>query len=148
MIPDAAIVLAGYVLAHAAWSVSDLPDGELLVPLAIVEVSSQHALTRFEAETQAEAIEQGKKYVVAQRSSASSWAFAREGQMKTRTGSVDVIVVGAWSVGMSEPIAFIQPFQPFAVGAFKLLGSAVAVVAGAMLDETASGAHSKPRGSA
>lgn len=93
---------------------------------------------RFEAETQAEAIAQGKKYVREQQSSASRWAFAREGLVRTRTGPVDVIVVDAWAVGMEAPITFIQPFQPFASGKFKLLGQAIPVVEGKMLDEAAS----------
>ena len=39
--PDAAVSLAGFVLAHAVWSVSDLPQGELLVPLALIEKAGQ-----------------------------------------------------------------------------------------------------------
>jgi len=37
MTPDLAVLLAGFVLAHAVWSVADLPSGELLVPLAVIE---------------------------------------------------------------------------------------------------------------
>jgi len=40
-IPTIALRLAGFVLAHAAWSISDVPRGELLVPLAIVERQGQ-----------------------------------------------------------------------------------------------------------
>lgn len=36
-VPEATALLAGFVLAHAAWSVSDLPEGQLLVPLAMIE---------------------------------------------------------------------------------------------------------------
>ena len=50
--PDSLMLLAGFVLAHAAWSVSDLPKGELLVPLAVVEKNGQRQLLRFEAQTQ------------------------------------------------------------------------------------------------
>lgn len=58
--------------------------------------------------------------------------------MNTATGYVDVLVVEAWSDGMAEPIAYIQPFQPFASGAFKLLGPAVPVVGASMLSPEAS----------
>jgi hypothetical protein len=132
-IPDAATLLAGFVLAHAAWSVSDLPEGDLLVPMAITEVGGERKLTRFEAETQEQAIAKGKEFVADQQASSSAWAFAREGQMKTSDGYIDVLVVDAWAKGMTEPITFIQPFQPYASGAFKLLGPAVPVVAGSML---------------
>jgi len=52
------LLLAGSVLAHAAWSISDAPD--LLVPLAIVERNGQREVMRFEADTQPEAIAHGK----------------------------------------------------------------------------------------
>jgi len=55
-IPEPALLLAGFVLAHAAWSISDLPEGDLLVPLAVVEANGQRRLLRFEAETQDAAI--------------------------------------------------------------------------------------------
>ena len=42
--PDAAVSLAGFVLAHAVWSVSDLLEGELLVPLAMTEKRGQRAI--------------------------------------------------------------------------------------------------------
>ena len=38
-ISEAAAVLAGFVLDHAAWSLSNLPKDELLVPIAM---GSQH----------------------------------------------------------------------------------------------------------
>ena len=132
-IPEAASLIAGFVLAHAAWNVSDLPQGDLLVPMALVEVGAERKLDRFVADTQEVAIQQGKEYVIKQQAAASSWAFAREGQMKTSTGQIDVLVVDAWEKGMKEPITYIQPFQPFSSGAFKLLGPAVPVVEGKML---------------
>lgn len=132
-IPETVSLLAGFVLAHAAWSVSDLPEGDFLVPLAIVETGAERKLVRFEAETQEQAIAEGKAFVAKQQATVSAWALAREGQMNTSTGKVDVLVVDAWAKGMGEPITYIQPFQPFAVGSFKLLGPAVPVVSGSML---------------
>lgn len=137
-VPEATALLAGFVLAHAAWSVSDLPEGQLLVPLAMIEEGSERKLVRFEAETQEEAISKGKEFVLEQKAAASTWAFAREGQINTATGYVDILVVEAWSDGMAEPITYIQPFQPFASGSFKLLGPAVPVVGGSMLSPEAS----------
>lgn len=130
---ESANLLAGFVLAHAAWSVSDLPQGDLLVPMAIVEIGEERKLVRFEAETQEQAIAQGKEFVARQQTSASAWALAREGQMNTGTGKIDVLVVDAWAKGMAEPMTYIQPFQPYASGSFKLLGPAMPVVAGSIL---------------
>jgi hypothetical protein len=132
-VPEASVLLAGFTLAHAVWSVSDLPEGELLCPLAFVEEGAQKQLFRFEADTQEESISRGKQLVSEKSSSASAWALAREGQMNTSTGHVDVLVIDAWSPGLEEPITYLQPFQPFATGAFKLLGPAVPIVGGSML---------------
>lgn len=35
--PQRALALAGFVLAHAAWSLSDTDDDDLLCPLSVVE---------------------------------------------------------------------------------------------------------------
>ncbi|HQP31848.1 MAG TPA: hypothetical protein PLB81_11020 [Deltaproteobacteria bacterium] len=132
-ISEEANMLAGFVLAHAAWNVSDLPPGVPLVPLALCVEGSERKLFRFEAETQEQAIAMGKEFVAKQQASASAWAFARVELMDTVSGKKDAIFVDAWAAGMGEPIRYIQPFQPYASGAFKLLGAAIPVVAGAML---------------
>ncbi len=50
-----AVFLAGFTMAHAVRSVSDTPDDELLVPLAIVTRNGERQLMRFEADSQVEA---------------------------------------------------------------------------------------------
>src|SRR3990172_4176806 len=95
--PDPLILLAGFVLAHAAWSVSDLPKGELLVPLAIVEKNGQRQLLRFEAQTQEQAIAEGKTTLTNRQPELDAWAFGREGLMPEGTGKVDVLTVDAWA---------------------------------------------------
>jgi len=60
VITDSVLILAGFTLAHATWSVSDLPTGELLVPMAIYEKSGQRQLERFSAPTQLQAITAAK----------------------------------------------------------------------------------------
>ena len=129
-IPESAVLLAGFVLAHAVWSVSDLPKGDLLVPLAIIEKNGERELLRFEAETQAQAITNGKATVAKRQADADAWAFAREGQFKEGDKYVDVISIDVWAKGMAAPITFVQPFQPFSTGQFKVLGDARVVVDG------------------
>jgi hypothetical protein len=137
--PDAAVSLAGFALAHAAWSVSDLPEGELLVPLGVIEKAGKRELHRFEAETQEQAIANGKAEMDRLSAKVDAWAFAREGQFNEGNGYVDVISVDAWARGMMAPISFVQKFQPFASGKFSLLGDPCVVIDGNSQEPSASG---------
>ena len=139
-IPEAAALLAGFVLAHAAWSVSDLPKGDLLVPLAVVEKAGKRQLIRYEAETQGEAISKGKAEMKQMSAAADvdAWAFAREGQFKEGDKYVNVISVDAWAKGMTTPISFVQKFQPYASGRFKLFGEPWVVIDGKVQDSSIS----------
>jgi hypothetical protein len=116
--------LAGFALAHAAWSVSDLPEGELLCPLALVEEAGEKRLLRFEAESQEQAIGNALSALEDEKSKASAWAFVREGSINSDEGKTDVLLVVVWAKGMNEPLYLMQRFKPCAKrGAFKILGS-------------------------
>jgi hypothetical protein len=120
-IPCAGLLLAGFVLAHAAWSISDVD--ETLVPLAVIERNSTRELVRVEADTQAEAISKGKSLYGEWRKTADAWAFAREGLVRNADTQVDVLVVDFWATGMSEPATIIQQFEPFGKrGRFRITG--------------------------
>jgi hypothetical protein len=133
MMPDSLVLLAGFALAHAAWSVSDLPAGELLVPLAVVEKDGRRQLLRFEARTQEEAIAQAKAALAQRQAELDAWALAREGVMSRGAGKVDVLSVDAWAKGMGQPITFVQEFIPYSSGAFQVRGDALAIVDGRTL---------------
>ena len=135
MIPDSLVLLAGFVLAHAAWSVSDLPKGELLVPLAVVEKDGQRQVLRFEAATQEEAIARGKATLARRQAELDAWAFAREGLLRDKSGKVDVLTVDAWAKGLPRPVSFVQRFTPAATGAFRVTGDAMVIVDGKALTE-------------
>jgi len=135
-IPNHALPLAGFTLAHAAWSVSDMPDSELLVPLAVIERHGQRELLRFEAETQEEAINEGKR-VMAGEKDAEAWAFAREGalRMEANGEAQDVLVVDFWAEGMLNPLTLIQPFERYTKrGRFRLVGDMIITRGGQTLD--------------
>lgn len=134
-IADSLVSLAGFAFAHAAWSVSDLPKGELLVPLAIVEKSGQRQLLRFEAESQERAITEGKATLARHEQDLDAWVLVREGQIREGEAFADVLTVEAKSAGEVESIVFVQRFQPFATGVFKLLGSPQVAVGGRALSE-------------
>lgn len=136
--PDAAVSLAGFVLAHAVWSVSDLLEGELLVPLAMTEKAGQRELHRFEAETQEQAIASGKTAMGKLSGKVDAWAFAREGQFSEGSGYVDVISVDAWAKGLTASISVVQKFRPFASGKFGLLGDPWVVTDGNFQNPSAS----------
>ena len=128
-IPELGLLLAGFVLAHAAWSASDLPEGELLVPLAIVERGGTRELMRFEAETQEEAIKQGKASMAGLTGTVDAWAFARDGLMTEAGRKVDVITIDFWAKGMEEPVSVIQRYEPFAAkGRFRVIGQLEIVI--------------------
>jgi len=131
-LPVPALLLSGFALAHAAWSVSDLPKGDLLCPLAMVEMNGERLLTRFEAATQAEAIARGKESMAKMTETADAWAFARDGLIRAKDGSkIDVITIDFWSKGMAHPASLIQRYEPFAEhGKFRLIGDPELVIDG------------------
>jgi hypothetical protein len=115
----------GMVLAHAAWIASDLEDGSLICPFAIIETAGERKVITFESDSQAESIERGKASFEEYRDKVGFWSFAREGLLSYVGGDqpkVDVLSVSAWKVGLEEPIILQQCFVPKATGVFKLIG--------------------------
>lgn len=129
--PENGLLLAGFVLAHALWSVSDLPKGALLVPLAVIETNEGRQLHRFASQTQVEAIAKGKNYLSKLGPGVKAWAFAREGLMNDGKNKIDVISVDVWAVGMYKPITLVQRFEPYGnKGHFRVIGEPDLVVNG------------------
>ncbi len=122
-ISEETLHLAGFALAHAAWSVSDLPEGDLLCPLAFVEEPNERKLLRFEAESQEQAIAHALATLEEKQSLGKAWAFAREGFTRKGNDKVDVLLIQVWAPGMTEPLFLSQPFEPFARrGKFRVMG--------------------------
>ena len=138
-IPHDALALGGFTLAHATWNVSDLPDSELLCPLAIVERQGERELLRFEAETQEEAISEGKRAMV-EENDAEAWAFAREGALRQENGEAqDVLVIDFWAEGLPNPLTVIQPFERYTKsGRFRVVGEMTIASKGQVLDSASS----------
>jgi hypothetical protein len=154
LLPEAAAVLAGFVLAHAAWSISDLPQGESLVPLAIVQKGDERQLLRFEADTQAEAIAKGKATLKASQADVDAWAFARENTERTGETTRDVISVSVWAQGMEQPVIIVQHVNLAWPGPFRVVGEPVVIVGSerrdgndaiVLLDQVKHGIQSHPR---
>jgi hypothetical protein len=135
-ITESIILFAGFVFAHAAWSVSDLPKDELLVPLVMIEKAGKRELIRFEADSQEQAITKAKAWIAANEASIDFWVFAREGQFKEKGKFVDVLTIEAKSRPMSDSIVFVQRFQPFHKGKFRLIGEPSVSIKGQIVNET------------
>ena len=110
--PDDILLFIGYALAHAAYSVCDVPMGELLIPFVISEVGGTQELIRFEAESQDAAIAAGKKHVTAIGTSSDLWCFVRESMLRVDETELDVLSVDAGRLGLAARFTVVQPFRP------------------------------------
>lgn len=116
-IPESVTELAGFTAGHALWNLSDMPDDELLCPMAFVENGSRRELMRFEADSQEAAMDLAFRSL-AEKPNLQAWAIARDGVMRLADGPSDVLIIEAWCVGMGSPITFVQRYRPFASGNF------------------------------
>jgi hypothetical protein len=139
-------IAAGFALAHAAWSASDLPKEELLVPLAIIESKGERKLLRFEATTQEEAVARGQEEMKKITGTVDAWAFARDGLIRRDGHKIDCILVEFWGPGMPSPAAVVQQYEPFSSGRFRLVGDPWVIVSGLQqTPEQAAGVLAKVR---
>ena len=131
-ISELAVLLAGFALAHAAWSISDVPRDELLTPLAFLQnANGERQLLRFASETQAEAIAAGTDTTRKLIGSATVWALAREGLVAIEGPKVDVLAIDLWGPGMDRPITVLQQFSPaWGAAGFRVIGEPRIVIDG------------------
>lgn len=131
--PPSALSLAGFALAHAAWSMADADPGEMLCPLGVIqERDGARRILRFEADTQEQAIIAGKDAMHRASTEMAAWAFAREGAWRKmgaeKTG--DVLAIDFWSVGMTDVATLIQPFSRAERGGRFRIGGVPTLVLG------------------
>ena len=116
-----ALKLAGYLLAHAVWVVSELEEGEAYVPQALCETTDgSRELFVFEAQTQAESVERGKQFLAERHAVFERCAFARDGQVNGEIGYVDVLILDIVEGPLPPKLTLIQPYRRFPE--FSLLG--------------------------
>jgi hypothetical protein len=118
---DQAYRLAGMVLAHAAWSVSDLSEGEFLVPPAMFERAGRRRLVRFAAENNAVATALAMAAMEEARDSKETWAFAWE-EITLADAERHALRVRFWAPGMKSQGTLSQQFRPAYYGEFQLIG--------------------------
>lgn len=126
-IPDDILLFSGFSLAHAAYSICDLEEDELLIPFALYENEGKQTIHRFEAESQAGSISLADSFITQNLGKFSLLSFAREGSMADENGSkTDVLCIKTWSNTFDASISIIQPFIPFYISHnFKLVGDMV-----------------------
>lgn len=140
-LPNDSLLLAGFALAHAAWSVSDTTPEELLCPLALVESNGERRLVRFEAATQVAAIALLKQTTSELMEAGDSFASVREGLWRPANPDSepeDVLTVEFWVRSMDGPAAVLQPFRRAqAASPFVLLCAPMLILHGQILSPDA-----------
>ncbi|MEA2560105.1 MAG: hypothetical protein QOH06_1609 [Acidobacteriota bacterium] len=123
LVPRSAALLAGEVLAHAAWSVAEAPEGEVLIPLGGILREGRVELIRFvPEELSGDFIAFARQQLADQQGKLEAWTLAYDTRVTRDEGKVDAIVFEVWGQGMTTPTMFAQPYQPFHSGTFRLLG--------------------------
>src|SRR6478736_3458603 len=121
-----AATMAGEAVAHAAWSISDVAEGELLCVLSMVDMTAPpRELYRFEADTQVAAIHDAKAEmdVIRGQSDVRSYGMVREGVLVAGPSQSDALTFDAWAVGLSGPINGWHRFTPaWSPSGFTVLG--------------------------
>ena len=122
----AAATMAGEAVAHAAWSISDVAEGELLCVLAMVDrAAPPRELYRFEADTQETAISDAKAEmaIVRGQTDVRSYGMVREGVLVVGPSRNDALTFDAWATGLSGPISGWHRFTPaWSPTGFTVLG--------------------------
>ena len=130
------ILLLGFTLAHAVWSIAEAEAEELLCPLAFIERDGNLELLRFESETQEDAISKGKDYINLHKENAVVSGFAREGLFPEQDKKADVLLVECWAKNETEQYGVIQKFMPNeGKGKFQLLGEPIILIHGVIQTE-------------
>jgi len=122
---DRALHIAGFALAHAAFSICEAAEGNL-IPFGFFRQGSLLApkteMSRFFTGTLEGSVAAGRGEVAARKKKCQCWALAFESFLTHSGGQVDAFTIEAGDKKMPVQFAVLQPFQPFASGTFKLLG--------------------------
>src|SRR5574341_477124 len=118
------INLAGFALAHAAWSVS---DGGTLCTLALTEKGNEHQLYRFEADALPESVEGARQKLIELQPSIDRWVLVFDGYLTLENRQIDALVVQPWGAPRT-PARIIQKYRPAKfLQSFKILGDPIFV---------------------
>jgi hypothetical protein len=120
-IPTAALQLAGFLMAHAFWSVSDLPPGGQYQPQSLcMRSDGNRSLQTFEGATALDQDAKAKAFVAGGADQWPDCAIARQVRVGTPSGEVDALVIDVVQYG-SNVMTVVQAFHPGPQN-FQLLG--------------------------
>ena len=117
-IPDDILLFGGFALAHAAYSICDVPAGQLLIPLFIAEHQGKREVRRFEAATQEEAITAAKRHIETVDGTLDLWTFSREGSMVLQDDSRTDVICCVSAQAVHHPVVSAH----FASRRFRIVG--------------------------
>lgn len=131
-----ALKLGGFLLAHATWIIADLGPGENYVPQALCLKNGKLVLNVFEADSQVEAVANGKAFMEKEAAQYDGCAFARDGVIRKGDKPVDVLTIDMAGESGSPFITLIQPYSKDSH--LRLLGLEVFLTTnGDVVDQTA-----------
>jgi hypothetical protein len=101
--------LAGFIAAHAIWSVS---DGETLIPmLGSEDAAGERKLTRFMTEKLEDGVAQGRKAMADDKRRSGRAAFAFDGYITLADGKTDAVFVEARDHASGQPFVIAIPYR-------------------------------------
>ncbi len=110
-VSESALRLAGFLLAHATWIITDLDPGELYVPQALCLKDGQLSLSVFEADTQVEAVANGKAFMKEEAGNFDGCAFARDGLVRQGDTAIDTLTIDMANEDGDFVLTMIQPYS-------------------------------------
>ncbi|MFN3468914.1 MAG: hypothetical protein ACK4Z7_04365 [Novosphingobium sp.] len=120
-LPTAALQLAGFLMAHAFWSASELPAGSSYQPQSLcMRSDGNRQLQSFEGASPKEQDEAARAFISGAAAQWPDCAVARQVKVDTPAGEVDALVIDVVQYGGSV-MTVVQAFRPAAQG-FRLLG--------------------------
>lgn len=120
-VSENALRLAGFLLAHATWIIADLEPGQLYVPQALCLKDGELSLNVFEADTQVEAVANGKAFMEKEAGNFDGCAFARDGLVRQGEKAIDTLTIDMANEDGDFVLTMIQPYSK--QEEMRLLGS-------------------------
>ncbi len=134
--------LGGFLLAHATWIIADLGPNENYVPEALCLKDGELVLNVFEAETQVEAVSNGKAFMETEAVNFDACAFARDGLVRKSGSAIDVLTIDLADESGSRVLTMIQPYDKS--DRMHLLGDEVFLFSNGAVIEEAKSASLRP----
>ena len=120
-----ALQLAGFLMVHAFWTISDQAPGDAYVPQALCETDAgERRLVSFDAPTSDESLAQARSFMGSAAGQFAECAFTREAEFPGNGGPAHTLVIQL--SGRGQDVTVLQAFNPAsAQGGFHLLGDEV-----------------------